>query len=118
MLENINIVKVHTRFPEDSGKSSNGGDYAFWAEFRPVPNNKWEVEYSTSSEFQYCYISGVFQECNSCSDYDPVSGCQRQPETLTTAEVVELIGDHPRKTRPGYRNPGLTILEVDATSRE
>jgi len=118
MLENINIVKVHTRFPEDSGKSSNGGDYAFWAEYRPIPGDNWEVEYFTSSEFPYCDISGVFQECSNCHDCDPDTGCQRQPEVLSTAQVVEIIGDHPTTTRPGYHNPGLTILEVDASSRE
>lgn len=69
----------------ESGKSCNGGNYAFSTIFRRVNDNMFEITYSTSADFEYCPVCGAFHE------YDE-ERCGNT-KTISTEELKERISN-------------------------
>lgn len=69
---------------------NNGGSYAFYETYKKLHNNKWEVRYTTSSDFPYCDQCGTFGAC--CCE--PEDGYR----TMSTEELIDIIIDWLKKT--------------------
>lgn len=69
----------------ESSRSCNGGCYSFHQTLTKIGKDKWEVSYSTSSDFQYCKYTGNFcqDDCENCS--------QAGYETITSIEVIKRM---------------------------
>lgn len=119
-LENIDMVVITTSIPQDSSKSTNGGDYYFWTEYRPVGDGFWKLEYNTTAEFMYCPVMGVFQECDKCGDWDCEEGiCLCCPGIITEEDLMALITKYPFTVRSGDQlNPDITVINVDGTDEK
>ncbi len=108
----VKVIDTHA-----GSRSLNGGEYGFGRRLRNLGNGQWEVEHFTTSEFEWCYITGIFQRCCDCFDYDRESGeCFRNPDIVEDSEVVGLIRKFGAKTCQDY--DGLDYLEIDATGHE
>ncbi len=86
------VIKDFSNF--QSGKHINGGCYSYTEKYYRIPNTQeFEVEYSTSSEFDYCKTYGVFQSCHNCSIYDKQEKLCLDIKTITDDELKEIIKD-------------------------
>ena len=67
----------------ESGKCNNGGCYSFVTTFTKIEGSQdgWQVEHSTSAEFNYCEFYGCF--CN-----NDCEACQPEHEVVTSKEVA------------------------------
>lgn len=61
-MEATFIKRIVDRVPEDPSLSRNGGDYYFHRDIYRLNDGRLFSLLNTSSEFDYCQISGVFAE--------------------------------------------------------
>jgi len=91
-VKSLTIVDDSSYVPE---KSHNGGCYRFRADYwREAPQEDFMVEYSTSAEFEYCPVYGLFRSCDSCFEHG--DGCNAEYERIsegTLAEILEGLGE-------------------------
>ena len=59
-------VKIVDNSHYRSETCKNGGDYSFTTIYTLRPDSKFDVTFSTSSEFQYCHLCGTFYHGDSC----------------------------------------------------
>ena len=92
-------------FRDDSsyvpGKEENGGGYRYTITYERVPGtNFFEVEYSTSSEFDYCRRWGTFQSCERCpyhlsllreERWQGMDDCGAPRKRVTDEELQKLL---------------------------
>ena len=101
----VSEVKVITE-PEQWGKHNNGGDYGFTERyFRNNNKDPFSVEYGTTAEFEYCHITGNFQNCKTCMDYDHETGkCEAEHRTVTEEELLKTMKriDNGEEERTNY----------------
>lgn len=91
-LKNISFVKIIDETNYDPRKCNNGGCYRYTQRYYRVSESEFEVRYGTSSEFDYCKISGTFQRCEDCSDSDwGERECQAEPEKVSETELLKII---------------------------
>lgn len=85
MKNNISIVSITDFSDYEEGKSNTGGKYAYNTTYAKIGENKWEVSYSTTADFEYCEICGSFghnrEDCQWQSDN----------EIITTEELDDII---------------------------
>ena len=80
---------------------NNGGDYSFTTIYTLRPDSKFDVTFSTSSEFQYCHLCGTFYHGDSCycgMDHPDVVDCENVNKGIAYAmkrfargEELEII---------------------------
>jgi len=58
----MKIVKIVDSTHFEADKCSNGGRYSFTTTFRKIADDKFEVSYSTSADFDYCPFCGSFYQ--------------------------------------------------------
>lgn len=83
MVEAERIVKVSITdwSGYDPDRCNNGGGYSYTTTYYRKDDDKWDVIYSTSAEFEYCPYCGMFG-----------SGCRcTHPQQATTDVVMERI---------------------------
>lgn len=76
------IIRDYTEY--ESGKSCNGGCYAFYTYYNRVGEDTWQVSYDTSADFSYCPKCGEF--CNNDCD-----NCTAEFDTVSTEKVLKMI---------------------------
>lgn len=113
MLANLEYVIAIDKHP--GRYPNNGGEYGYSRRLWNMGNGKWEVEYRTTAEFDYCQKTGQFQDCPRCPDWRDGS-CTLDWETVSDAEVTELIDRYPGggDTDDNGRPYGI----IDATGHE
>ena len=85
-MEIIRVITTHA-----GGKPLNGGEYEFSTLYTKVDNG-WEVTYETSAEFPYCPVSGSFQQCENCWNWDiDRKKCMAEKEVITDEELAKVI---------------------------
>lgn len=93
-LDRVNRVRFCDYSNYDSEKCNNGGCYGFWTDYNRLENGKWEVNYGTTADFEYCPVCGSFNE-----HYEGDEGCYESDyscgefETVTENELLKLINE-------------------------
>ena len=87
-IKNVKKIILGDYTDYEQERSCNGGCYAYFTTFKRIDDNKWEVTYSTTSEFEYCLYMGRFQSCKDCCLVDS-EGCT--PDVYTDKMVEEEI---------------------------
>lgn len=86
-------VKIVDRTHFVSETSHNGGDYSFTATYHQIADDKFEVSYSTSADFDYCPLCGSFYQGN-CP-------CGMEGPEIVSWEEVETAVDIANIRRDG-----------------
>ena len=84
----INKIRVadYSKFQADTCR--NGGNYGFSTYFHRVGADSWEVEYTSTADFDMCPFCGNFVNDNNCP-------CGRtEPEVVTSDEVRKAIEEN------------------------
>jgi len=73
------------------GKDANGGQYAYFYEFKNIGNG-FIVRYSTTAEFEFCEKYGNYQSCRKCMYFD-VEGweCTAPDEIWSLKDLLTFI---------------------------
>lgn len=96
-IKKVIIIDDSSFVPE---KGANGGCYRYKYTYSRINKNSFEVEYSTSSEFDFCGILGEYQECWRCFYYKN-GECTATPQTMTTSEVAEVVRSYYKAKKKG-----------------
>jgi len=88
MMEKVKIVDKTCFVP---GLSSNGGCYKKWAVYKRVGDDKFEITYGSSAEFDFCSITGLYESCFDCP-WNEDGECVGKPEVVDEATVNKAIG--------------------------
>ena len=69
------VVSITDYRDYDYKSCNTGGAYSYTESYKKLENGKFEVEYSTSSVFNYCPFCGQFinGECNCYEEYEQIS---------------------------------------------
>jgi hypothetical protein len=102
-------IKVQTRYCEDWSKNSTGGDYSFWYNILSREDGKFEVEYCTSSDMNYCHYCGSFHHCSGGE------GCGEEPQLYTLREVIELLKKNTFSISESELYKGKRFIFIDNT---
>lgn len=104
----------------DGDRCNNGGCYSFTDEFCYNENlNTYQKFYSTSADFEYCYICGGFQSCSQCGMYDREEGeCISKPDTATWEEIEKIIQEHKDKGSYMYEEGDTLYIEFGEEEEE
>ena len=91
-LDGVNRVRFCDYSNYDSEKCNNGGCYGFWTDYNRLENEKWEVSYGTTADFEYCPVCGSFNEHYEGDEccYESGYSCG-EFETVTENELLKLI---------------------------
>ena len=73
-------VTVYDYSMYNSETCRTGGNYGFWGTYHNLGNGKWEVEYGTTADFDYCPHCGSFNCC-----------CDGIPEIVELKDVIGII---------------------------
>ncbi len=113
MLEDVECIDIIDRHA--GNKPNNGGEYEHYRRLWPLGDNKWEVQYRTSADMDYCPIYGQYQDCRNCSEYYQQQ-CNAEAETMNTREVQVLADKYPSCLEKD--SLGRTRGTIDATGHE
>ena len=74
-LKEGSVITVTDYSDYDYQYCTTGGAYSYTESYKKLENGKFEVEYSTSSSFNYCEYCGQFinGECNCYEEYEQIS---------------------------------------------
>jgi len=92
--DKINQIELHDESNFVSELSNNGGCYSYINCYKRIKNDIWEVKYSTSAEFEFCPITGSFDECKNCFCYDGQE-CNAESQKITTSKIEEILEIYP-----------------------
>lgn len=101
-LDNIMKVSITDWSGYDPDRCNNGGRYSYTTTYHRRVDDKWDILYSTSAEFEFCPYCGMFGMGCGCT----------HPEQSTTAEVMEQITsaeDNPDFTVEMTMDNGLKV---------
>ena len=94
MLKNIKEVKSVTfydlsEYEED--KSRDGGRYGFWAVYKRINEDSFQLSFHTTAEFSYCPVCGSFgSHYEGDSPYESGYSCGEY-SVVSEKELLELI---------------------------
>ena len=100
------IIMIEDYRDYESGKSSNGGKYAFFERYDyRDEKGLWEVHYATSSDFAYCSYCGVFRT-GDCP-------CEEVVQTLTDKQMLERVQSVLTDGATVRRQDNITIYTLE-----
>lgn len=91
-IEDVGYFRIRHE-SKDKSRKYTGGSYEFVEHY--ARDNKFErfvISYSTSAEFDFCELMGVFQECRNCREFDPEEKlCYQKSFTIDEEDVKEKL---------------------------
>lgn len=82
-LERYKKVIINDFSDFEAEKSRDGGRYGFWTNFNRVDDEKWEVTYGTTADFDFCPY---------CGNWGDSCGCD-EPQIISSSDLlIELSG--------------------------
>jgi len=91
-LTNINRVKIMDYKDYDPNLCNNGGKYGFTNEYYRIDDNNFECHYFTTADFNFCEITGRFQECHTCPSVDYIiNGCNEEFNVVSEEELIDIL---------------------------
>jgi len=110
-IKTIRFIDCH-----EGNKSANGGEYAFGRDWKKLKSGEdFEEIYWTSSDLPMCPISGHFQECSQCMDYDPEEGSRFCHNPKIYKSVLEVIYNPKTNHKDWNWDENKNLLEINLT---
>ena len=93
-LEKYKKIKLCDYSGYDPDKCNNGGCYGFWTTYDYIGNDRWEVSYGTTADFDFCPVCGSF---NNHYDGDNEEYCCGDFEVVSTHQIENIITEFKKK---------------------
>jgi hypothetical protein len=62
-MDRIRIAEISDFRGYNPARCNNGGAYGFWTTYRYIGGGKYQVEFNTTADFEYCSACGSFSCC-------------------------------------------------------